>query len=212
MKYKYEIIRSPRKSMSVSVSGDNKIIVRCSWETPLSKIEDFLASKERWIDKIVTRNAERLAVNDDVVERKCVYLDGRKLPLVISDKNLITSEAVYVKKFENIQKLFTDACTADFMKNVEEISWLTMITPNSVNIRKYTGRWGCCDGRNNLYFNYMVFMLPPYIRRYIIVHELCHVICHNHSPAFWKLVSDYVPDYKAVKKQLAAFDFLTTLY
>lgn len=212
MKYRYDIIRSPRKSLSVSVSGDNKISVRCPWDLPVSKIEDFLASKEQWIDKIVTRNAERLAANDDVIEKKCVYFNGRKLPLVVSDKNLITTEVVYVKKLENIQKLFIDVCSADFIENVQELSKITLITPNSVSIRKYTGRWGCCDGKNNLSFNFMIFMLPPHLQRYVIVHELCHIICHNHSPAFWKLVSEYVPDFKIVKKQLSSFDFLTSLY
>lgn len=177
-----------------------------------AKIEEFLASKEKWIDKVVTLNAARLAANDDIIERRFIYFKGKKLPLIICDRNEITEEAVYIKKFENIQKLYTEKCSDEFLEFVKQLSKLTMILPNAVSIRKYRGRWGCCDSKNNLSFNYLLFMLTPQIQRYVIIHELCHVICHNHSPAFWKLVSDYEPDYKILKKQLSSFDFLTSLY
>lgn len=212
MKYEYKLIRSPRKSISVSISNQNEITVRCSWTLPKSEIIKFLDKKSEWIEKVVERNACRLAYNDDVIEHRSVYLNGKKLPLLISETEKITPEAVCVKKLENVEKLYKKECSAAFLKAVDEISDLVMIKPASVGIRKYRGRWGCCDSRNNLMFNYMVFMLPEDVRRYVIVHELCHVLCHNHSQAFWKLVSDYEPDYKELKKRLAGFDFLTQIY
>lgn len=212
MKYSYKLIRSHRKSISVSISTDNVITVRCPWSLPKEEILKFLDEKSAWIEKVVDKNARRFALNDDVVEYKSVYLNGKKLPLIISDVNKITDGAVYVKKIEDIEKLYKKECSNAFYEQVEKISELIMIKPAGVSIRKYTGRWGCCDSKNNLTFNYMIFMLPPAVQRYVIVHELCHVICHNHSQAFWKLVSDYEPGYKALKKQLADFDFLTRIY
>ncbi|MDE6104777.1 MAG: M48 family metallopeptidase, partial [Clostridia bacterium] len=47
---------------------------------------------------------------------------------------------------------------------------------------------------------------------YVIVHELIHTICFNHSPAFWKLVAEYEPDYKNLRKALKNYDFLIGLY
>lgn len=212
MKYNYDIVRSQRKSLSVSISGENKITVRCSWNLSAEKIEEFLDGKAEWIDKVINRNAERLAANDDVIERRKIYLDGKKLSLVISSQNKITADAVYVKKFEDIEKLYVKTCSEEFIAEVKKISEVAKLYPNSVSIKKYRGRWGCCDSKNNLVFNFILFMLPSEVRRYVIVHELCHTLCHNHSPAFWKLVSDYEPDYKNLKKRLAAFDFLTSLY
>lgn len=212
MKYNYEVIRSQRKSISISVSNENKITVRCPWSMPVKKIEEYLDGKVKWLDKIVMRNAARLASNDDVIERRSIYFNGVKLPLIISDKNRITSEAVYVKNFRDVEKLYVNFYSEKFYEMVEELAELTKLKPNSVSIKKYKGRWGCCDGKNNLIFNYLLFMLPSNLQRYVIIHELCHILCHNHSPAFWKLVSDYLPDYKDLKKQLASFDFLTSVY
>lgn len=212
MKYDFKLIRTPRKSISVSISNQNRITVRCSWSMPKSEIVKFLDSKADWIDKVVERNARRLASNDDVIRYSSVYFNGVKLPLISSKVNKITPEAVYLVKLDDLEKLYKSQCSEEFIKQVNELSDLIQIKPASIGIKKYKGRWGCCDAKNNLMFNYMVFMLPPRVRRYVIIHELCHVLCHNHSQAFWKLVSDYEPDYKELKKQLNFFDFLTQLY
>ncbi len=212
MRYKYEIIRTPRKGISVSITNENKITVRCPWSMHIEEVEAFLDSKTLWIEKVVTRNAARLALNDDVVEHKKVYVEGKKLPLVIGDKNQITAEAVYVKKLDDLEKVYKEKFQEGLNVSVKALSELTLLTPASVSIKGYKGRWGCCDTRNNLIFNYMLFMLPPEIQRYVIVHELCHTLCHNHSAAFWKLVSDYVPNYKKLRSALREYDFLTSLY
>ena len=212
MEYRYEIIRSTRKSISISVSNQNEITVRCPWGMPIGKIKEYMDEKADWIDSVIHKNAVILARNDDVIEKRFIYFNGVKLPLILSDKNKITEEAVYVKKYEDIGNLYKKHCSEEFFKAVDVLARLTRLTPNSVSVRKYRGRWGCCDAKNNLVFNYILFMLPPRLQRYVIIHELCHILCHNHSPAFWKLVSDYEPDYKNLKKQLSAFGFLIDLY
>lgn len=212
MEYKYQIIRSPRKSISIIISSKNEITVRCPWGMSADKIKAYLAEKSEWIDNVVNKNALLLASNDDILEKRFILLHGIKLPLILSDKNEITPYAVYVKKYEDIGDLYKKHCSEAFLRTVDELSKLTLLTPTSVGVRKYKGRWGCCDSKNNLVFNYILFMLPPELQRYVIIHELCHILCHNHSPAFWKLVSDYEPNYKNLKKRLATFGFLIDLY
>jgi len=54
----------------------------------------------------------------------------------------------------------------------------------------------------NLNFNYKIVDLPKRMADYIIVHELCHLKQMNHSPKFWKLVAQTIPDYREIKKGL----------
>lgn len=198
--------------MSLSISFDNVITVRCPWDVQFKDIESFVDSKQDWIEKVVTRNATQLAKHNDVLEYKTVLYYGKEIPVVLSDKNLLTPTALYVKKMDCIGETYVKACSDEFLKRVNELAEQTQLTPASVSIKSYKGRWGCCDSKNNLIFNCILFMLPKDVQRYVIVHELCHTLCHNHSFAFWKLVSDYEPDYKNLKKKLATYDFLTTLY
>lgn len=212
MNYRYDLIRSARKSVCVSVSAENKITVRCPWGMTLREIEKFLDLKSEWIEKVVLKNSRKLALNDDVLEFKRIYLNGETLPLIISDKNSIEDDAVYVKNTGQIANLYKKHCFAAFKSRVEELAQKSRLYPKEIFVRDYKGRWGCCDAKNNITFNYKLFMLPPRLQDYVIIHELCHTLCHNHSQAFWKLVSEFVPDYKERRKELQNFDFISTLY
>lgn len=47
---------------------------------------------------------------------------------------------------------------------------------------------------------YAVNGMPERALRYLILHELAHLIVPNHSEAFWKLVARHMPDYRTQRK------------
>ncbi len=65
-----------------------------------------------------------------------------------------------------------------------------------VAIRNQRRCWGSCSSNRNLNFNYKLLFLPPCLRDYVIVHELCHLGELNHSDRFWALVAQQLPDYR----------------
>ncbi len=56
--------------------------------------------------------------------------------------------------------------------------------------------------KGNLNFSYRLLFLPQHLVDYVIAHELCHLREFNHSPAFWKLVEEYMPEYRTHKEEL----------
>lgn len=76
------------------------------------------------------------------------------------------------------------------------------ISYGAISIRKQKTRWGSCSRAGNLSFNYRIGFLPPYLADYIIVHELCHIIEHNHSERFWAQVARVFPNPHTLRKQL----------
>jgi Protein of unknown function DUF45 len=52
---------------------------------------------------------------------------------------------------------------------------------------------------------YCLKRVPEAALRYLIVHELAHLIEANHSRAFWALVAQYVPDYRKQSALMQAF-------
>jgi Protein of unknown function DUF45 len=68
------------------------------------------------------------------------------------------------------------------------------ISYKRIAIRDTRRSWGSCSDKGNLNFSYKLLFLPPCLRDYIIVHELCHRLVLNHSAAFWYEVVTRMPD------------------
>ena len=52
--------------------------------------------------------------------------------------------------------------------------------------------FGSCNYRTkNLRISHRLARMPQWVRDYVIVHELAHILQPNHSKAFWKLVNRY---------------------
>ena len=73
---------------------------------------------------------------------------------------------------------------------------------NRVAIRNQRTCWGSCSEYKNLNFSYKLLFLPPHLADYVVVHELCHLEELNHSPQFWALVEQTLPEYKKHRKEL----------
>jgi hypothetical protein len=53
-------------------------------------------------------------------------------------------------------------------------------------------RFGSCNSiGKTIRISYRLAEMPIWVRDYVIIHEMAHIIEPNHSPAFWKLVSQY---------------------
>lgn len=73
---------------------------------------------------------------------------------------------------------------------------------NKIAIRSQRTRWGSCSKDKNLNFNYKLIYLSREIMDYVIVHELCHLDQFNHSKRFWFLVSEIIPNYRELRREL----------
>lgn len=71
-----------------------------------------------------------------------------------------------------------------------------------VTVRDQRSRWGSCSARRTVSLNWRLIQVPPFVRDYIILHELMHLREMNHSDRFWNRVEQVCPDYKAAEDWL----------
>ena len=76
------------------------------------------------------------------------------------------------------------------------------VQPKSVRITSAKTRFGSCSGENGLCFSWRLMLYPPEAVEYVVVHELAHIREKNHSPAFYRLIADVLPDYKTRERLL----------
>ncbi len=71
---------------------------------------------------------------------------------------------------------------------VEELAAQYGFSYGRVSIRASRTRWGSCSYRNDLSFSLFLMSQPEHLRDFVILHELCHTVHHNHSAAFHALL------------------------
>ena len=57
-----------------------------------------------------------------------------------------------------------------------------------VTIRATRSKWGCCTSKNDLSLSLFLMTLPNYLQEFVVLHELCHTVHHNHSAEFHALL------------------------
>ncbi|HEB11147.1 MAG TPA: M48 family peptidase [Spirochaetales bacterium] len=62
--------------------------------------------------------------------------------------------------------------------------------------------WGSCSANGNINISTRLLFAPDQVLDYVCIHELAHLIEHNHSPEFWSLVKKAMPDYKKQQQWL----------
>ena len=164
---KIEIIRSSRKTMSLEVTGDARVIVRAPLRMPKAQIDQFVKEKQDWIEKSLLK----------IQKRKETRAEQEKLSM------------------DEIQHL-ADEALAVFPGKVAFYAQKVGVTYGRITIRNQKSRWGSCSGKGNLNFNCLLMLAPEEVQDYVVVHELCHRKEMNHSDRFWKEVEKVLPDYR----------------
>lgn len=204
------VVRSKRRTVSVSIDSLGRVIVRAPLRYSDEKIAAFLTEKEGWIVKHKRRidgagiclpeknlDGYRLLLLGEeyeivLYEKARVYVDEDGKRLFVPRENSEERLRRFLK--ENAKRIFTQATAA----RAEEMG----IAYKSVSHSSATTRWGSCAGDNALRFSYRLLYAPKDVIDYVIVHELCHVLHHDHSAAFWSAVEGVLPDYKEKRKWL----------
>lgn len=77
--------------------------------------------------------------------------------------------------------------------------WLTNVARqtglqfSALNVKNQRTRWGSCTLRRRVSLNCKLLFLPREQVRYVMVHELCHTLEHNHSSRFWAHLRMFEP-------------------
>lgn len=75
-------------------------------------------------------------------------------------------------------------------------------TIKKVTLRYNQTNWGSCSTDGKISISTGLLFTPPEVMDYILIHELAHLVEHNHSNRFWSIVENILPDYRTAEKWL----------
>jgi len=216
------IIRTNKRSLSLMINAKGELIVRAPYNYPESRIFDFIKQKEDWIIKKQNAVRSNSYINLNVVNYNVFLFLGKELTPLISNevkeiminenKLLIPAKIQSDKILNKIEKWYRKVAEEVLVERVNYLANQLRLRPLNIKTNNNKTRWGVCDSHGNIAINWRAIFLPPNLLDYIVVHELCHLLEFNHTPAFWDVVSNVIPDYQILRKHLKCLNYLILLF
>jgi len=208
---------SARKSLGITVTPESAVLVKAPVNTTIQKVKEKLIKKAPWI---VRQQSFFLSFHPKTPERKFVggeshlYL-GRQYRLKV---NLSKIESVKLKgqfiEVETCEKGKVKQLVMDwYLKNAkakfQSIAQPLIdkfhkykVEPSSIVLREMPTRWGSCTPKGKIILNPELIKAPKGCIEYVIIHELCHLIHHDHTQKFIDLQTKEMKDWEKWKTKL----------
>jgi predicted metal-dependent hydrolase len=88
-------------------------------------------------------------------------------------------------------------------REVAEFAAAAGASPKSVTVGDAGTRWGSCSSQGRIRLSWRLILAPPQVRRYVVAHEVAHLVHLNHGPHFKALeASLFGPGLAEAKRQL----------
>jgi predicted metal-dependent hydrolase len=219
----FEVTYAKRKTLAIKVTPNAMVHVIAPIGATENDIADKVKSKAKWIIKnqlFFSQYLPHSSLKKFINGETHLYL-GRQYLLSIN--SLINKgETGNVKLFRGKMQIF---CPAEQLSQVESIlenfykvrakEIFTNILNESIildkrfskytiqlSIRKLNNRWGSCSTSGKIILNYNLIKAPKACIEYVVIHELCHLVHHNHSKEFYKLQEKLFPNWEKWKSKL----------
>lgn len=142
--------------------------------------------------KIIRSRRRRRTVSARLVEDTLLV----NAPLMFSGPHLDKIISGFKVKFE--QKKLKDELArkqslCDISSRLNEKYFDNQLKINSIEyVTGQSRRFGCCNyNSGNIRISHKIGLIPAWVRDYVVIHEMAHLIEPNHSRAFWDIVSRY---------------------
>ena len=217
-----QIIRRKRKSLALTINENGELIVYAPKTMPLFEIFDFVQKKQKWIQSRSDVTKQILNKYKDIVNYNEIFYLGKRYKVCETlgiDETFITEQSLLIKPYKNdtkkqlaLKQWYMGKVEDVLLPRVNKLSAFMKQKFSSVSIINSRAKWGMCDNKKNLYFNWKLVMLSPELIDYVIIHELAHLIELNHSQKFWEIVKAVLPNYKHLKEVINKCGFLIRMF
>lgn len=215
-----EVKRSNRTKSATITVEEGKVCVVVPSQLEHERITKLLKDKNRWIKEKISlhHEAQPKSTKQFVSGESFSYL-GRNYRLKVQQGNyqpikLVNGRfAITLRAGKDNPDLIQDSLFSWYKQHAEiklkeksnRYAELIGVSFHSVGLKNYKSRWGSCTVDGDITFNWKVIMAPNRIVDYVVIHELCHLIHHDHSPKFWREVERVMPDYDECKEWLKQY-------
>jgi len=209
--------RAKRMSLKISAVKGLEVVVPIGFDH--AQIEPFVRQKQSWVKRHLAKYTDNQKLENFIWPPEELDLIGIGRKIQIHYRASMrdgyaeisqTGDAIIIRGDKNDQDLITQVLVkylivfakSMFIPKLECLAQQKGIKINRVNIRAQKTRWGSCSSKGNINLNYKLLFLPKEHVHYIMMHELAHTFHLNHSPQYWAVLHDLLPNARHLDKQL----------
>ncbi|RZI80690.1 MAG: M48 family peptidase [Rubrivivax sp.] len=219
----FSLRRQPSRTVTrvaIHVEPDARVLVDAPDTAPLVDVLTAVKKRARWISQHVEAARARLAhvLPREYVSGESLHYLGRRYRLkVVIDGGaradarmrgafitVTTPEqaSVPIKMAldawyrQRAREVFADRLTAI----AAPLRWVKQLP--ATRLQFMTVQWGSCSPSGRITLNPLLVKAPRECIDYVLLHELCHLLHHNHSPKFYRTLDRNMPNWRAVKEKL----------
>ena len=220
----YDLAYSGRKTLAIHVNPNKSVSVIAPYDSGDDEIHKRVQKRAPWIVKQQNYFEEFHPLPEPLrfVSGETHLFLGRQYRLKLlksSDRPEVKLVGPFIRVFladktdsAHVERLldgwYRERAEQNFTKRLgnclANAKSLNLDNPG-FSIRKMKRRWGSCTKTGRILLNLHLIKTPGYAIEYVIMHELCHLKVHNHSPKFYRLLSRCMPDWEHRKRKLAGF-------
>lgn len=213
MRLVYEVIRSRRRTMAIQITSDAKVQVRAPLFVPDEVIEAFVHAKQGWILSHLEQQEARRKEKEQyqVAVGSRVLLLGNWVPIIerpgceaeLGRHGFFVPEGLSSEQLKKVLiQLYRGAAQTILEKKTAYQAEIMGVKPAGVRITGAKTRWGSCSAQGRICYSWKLVMAPEKAVDYVVVHELAHLKELNHSQRFWRIVKQYMSDWKSCRAML----------
>lgn len=219
----FSLRRQPSRTVTrvaIHVEPDGRVLVDAPDATPLNTVLAAVKKRSRWISQHVGAAKQRLAhvLPREYVSGESLHYLGRRyrLKVVVQAKAVpqarmrgafivVTvserSPAMVRVALETWYRLRARELFADRLAAVAApLRWVKQLPPTRLQFM--TVQWGSCSPSGRITLNPLLVKTPRECIDYVLLHELCHLLHHNHSSKFYRALDRHMPRWREVKLKL----------
>lgn len=208
---------SNRKSLGITVTPEMKVLVKAPADTTIEKVKEQIRKKAPWIIK---QQSFFLSFQPKTPARKFIsgethlYLGRQyRLKLIPGKIESVKLKGKFLEVITN-EKSRTKQLVSDWYLQNTKLKFHSIarpliekfrkykVEPTSIVFREMPTRWGSCTPKGKIILNPELIKAPKGCIEYVIIHELCHLIHHDHTQKFIDLQTKEMKDWEKWKTKL----------
>lgn len=210
---KIKIIRKKIKNIYIRVDKNGEPYITmpkyANEKEALKFFEDNIERVERMV-----KNSKRFSDSDFLSAGEiCVFGKKKRLRVVKDIKNLVeeTTDEFCIYSLngtaDEVRKLTENYLKDELSQVLDEylIKWenLTGFKAKGYTIRKTHSRWGSCNCvSGKLNFSLFLANAPIKCVSYVVLHEVCHLRYADHGAGFKRMLDNFMPEWRKIRKEL----------